>query len=192
MGASVKTLADCVRWARTSSAGNSNASPAAGSLARFLGYRFEQAAGLKFTHVPYRGSAPTMQDILGGQVPAYLGFVADFLQYVGTGKLRMLAVTGARRSRFMGHVPTFAEQGYGTVVGTETSYGLFVSPQTPDAALATRSDATRHAPMGSALVSGLAQTGQALAAAGAAVALMALRTACRPSGPQTDVRCAGA
>lgn len=73
-----------------------------------------------------------------------MGFVADFLQYVGTGKLRMLAVPGERRSRFMSHVPTFAEQGYGTVVGTET-YGLFVPPQTPDAALATLSDATRSA-----------------------------------------------
>ena len=155
---SVKTLADYVRWAKANSAGNSYASPAAGSLAHFLGYRFDQAAGLKFTHVPYRGSAPAMQDLLGGQIPAYMGFVADFLQYVGTGKLRMLAVTGERRSRFMGHVPTFAEQGYGTVVGTET-YGLFVPPQTPDAALAALSDAARSAHMDSALVSGLEQTG---------------------------------
>ena len=154
----VKTLADYVRWAKANSAGNSYASPAAGSLAHFLGYRFDQAAGLKFVHVPYRGSAPAMQDLLGGQIPAYMGFVADFMQYAGTGKLRMLAVSAERRSRFMGQVPTFAEQGYGTVVGTET-YGLFVPPQTNDAAVAALSAAAHSAHMDSTLVGGLEQTG---------------------------------
>lgn len=155
---SVKTLADYVRWAKTNPAGNSYASPAAGSLAHFLGYRFDQAAGIKFVHIPYRGSAPAMQDLLGGQIPAYMGFVADFLQHMGTGKVRLLAVSGERRSRFVGSVPTFAEQGFANVVGTET-YGLFVPPQTLDAAVASLSDAARSATRDKGFVEGMEQIG---------------------------------
>jgi tripartite-type tricarboxylate transporter receptor subunit TctC len=155
---SVRTLADYVRWVKATPAAASYASPAAGSMAHFLGYRFDQAASLKLTHVGYRGSAPAMQDLLGGQIPAYLGFVGDFLQYTASGKLRILAVTSDKRSRFMPEVPTFAEQGFATVTGTE-SYGLFAPPQTPDAVLAALGEATKTASKDATLMAGFAQIG---------------------------------
>lgn len=155
---SVKTLADYIRWVKANPGGATYASPAAGSMAHFLGYRLDQAAGLKLTHVGYRGSAPAMQDLLGGQIPAYLGFVGDFLQYTSSGKLRILAVTGEKRSRFMPDVPTFVELGFPNVTGTET-YGLFAPPQTPDATVAALGEATRAASKDATLIAGFAQIG---------------------------------
>ena len=126
--AEVKTLADYVRWIKASEAGRTYASPATGSLAQFLGYRFSQAAAVPLTHVAYRGSAPAVQDLLGGQIPAYLGFVGDFLPYLGAGKIRLLAVTSERRSRFLKDVPTFSEQGFGSVIGAERLRHLCAGP----------------------------------------------------------------
>jgi len=155
---SVKTLADYVRWIKATPTAASFASPAAGSMAHFLGYRFDQAAGLKLAHVPYRGSAPAMQDLLGGQIPAYIGFVGDFLPYMASGKLRILAVTSDKRSRFMREVPTFAEQGFTTVVGNE-SYGLFLPPQTPADTVAACAQAVQQASRNPALIAGMEQLG---------------------------------
>ncbi|GAA4339813.1 tripartite tricarboxylate transporter substrate binding protein [Variovorax defluvii] len=156
--AEVRTLADYVRWLKANEAGRSYASPAAGSLAQFLGFRFSQASGVPLAHVPYRGSAPALQDLLGGQVPAYLGFVGDFLQYLGSGKLRLLAVSSERRSRFLKDVPTFAEQGFGTVVGVE-GYGLFAPAGTPDEVITALAAATRTAAADKTLIGGLEQVG---------------------------------
>ena len=156
--AEVRTLADYVRWLKASDTGRTYASPAAGSLAQFLGFRFSQAAGVPLTHVAYRGSAPAMQDLLGAQVPAYLGFVGDFLQYLGSGKLRLLAVSSDRRSRFLPDVPTFAEQGFGSVVGVE-SYGIFAPASTPEATVAALAAATQAAARDKTLIGGLEQIG---------------------------------
>lgn len=156
--AEVRTLADYVRWLKASDTGRTYASPAAGSLAQFLGFRFSQAAGVPLTHVAYRGSAPAMQDLLGGQVPAYLGFVGDFLQYLGNGKLRLLAVSSDRRSRFLPEVPTFAAQGFDSVVGVE-SYGVFAPASTPEATVAALAAATQAAARDKSLIGGLEQIG---------------------------------
>lgn len=156
--ASVTTLDAYVKWIKANPQAANFASPAAGSMAHFLGYRFDQASGLKLTHVPYRGSAPAMQDLLGGQIPAYMGFVADFLQYLDSRKLRILAVTSEKRSRFMPGVPTFAELGIGQVTGAE-SYGLFLPPQASDALVAELGEATRQAARNASLVAGFDKLG---------------------------------
>lgn len=156
--ASVRSLPDYVAWLKANEAGRTYASPAAGSLAQFLGFRFSQATGVPLAHVGYRGSAPAMQDLLGGQIPAYLGFVGDFLQYLGADKIRLLAVTSDKRSRFLPQVPTFSEQGYATVVGVE-SYGIFAPASTPDGVIATLSAAVRDASRDRTLISGLEQIG---------------------------------
>jgi tripartite-type tricarboxylate transporter receptor subunit TctC len=156
--AEVKTLADYVRWIKAGEAGRTYASPATGSLAQFLGYRFSQAVAVPLTHVAYRGSAPAVQDLLGGQIPAYLGFVGDFLPYLGAGKLRLLAVTSERRSRFLKDVPTFSEQGFGSVVGAE-GYGLYVPAATPEGTVKILAAAAQAASRDKALIAGLEQIG---------------------------------
>lgn len=140
--ASVKTLADFVRWAKATPQGAMYASPAAGSVAHFLGFRFAQSAGVALQHVPYRGSAPAVQDLLGGQIASYFGFVGDFLPYMGSGKLRILGTASEQRSRFMPDVPTFAEQGFAAVKGAET-YGLFLPPQASEATVGALHDAAK-------------------------------------------------
>lgn len=154
----IKTLAAYVRWVKATPAAASYASPAAGSTAHFLGYRFQQVGDFRLTHVAYRGSAPAMQDLLGGQIPAYFGFVGDFLPYMQTRKLRVLAVSGDRRSRFMPDVPTFGEQGLQQVAGMET-YGIFLPPLTPEAEVASIGEAVRLASTDAALIAGLEKSG---------------------------------
>ena len=129
--ASVGNLQDYVAWVRKSPRAAIYASPAAGSVAHFLGYQLSEAGGLKLQHVGYRGSAPAMQDLLGGQIPAYFGFVADFLPYLQQGKVRILGVADDKRSRFLPTVPTFIEQGFARIRGGET-YGIFAPPGTPE------------------------------------------------------------
>lgn len=130
--ATVKSLDDYVAWARRTPGGASYASAAAGSVSHFLGYQLSEAGGLKLQHVGYRGSAPAMQDLIGGQIPAYFGFVADFLPYLQSGRVRILGVAAEKRSPFLPGVPTFAEQGLAKIRGGET-YGVFAPPATPDA-----------------------------------------------------------
>lgn len=129
--ASVHDLQTYVEWVRRTPSSATFSSPAAGSFAHFLGYQLSDTAGLKLQHVGYRGSAPAMQDLIGGQIPAYFGFVADFLPYLQQGKIRILGVSGEKRSAFLPKVPTFIEQGYPKVVGVE-NYGIFAPPGTSE------------------------------------------------------------
>lgn len=123
-----------VDWIRRVPGFASYASPAAGSFAHFLGYQFSDAAGLKLQHIGYRGSAPAMQDLIGGQIPAYFGFVADFLPYLQQGKIRILGVSGEKRTPFLPKVATFTEQGFPKVRGVDT-YGIFAPPGTPESTI---------------------------------------------------------
>lgn len=132
--AGVNDVKSYVDWVRRAPAAASYASPAAGSFAHFLGYQLADAAGVKLQHIGYRGSAPAMQDLIGGQIPAYLGFVADFLPYLQQGKIRILGVSGEKRSPFLPQVPTFVEQGFPKIRGVE-NYGIFAPPGMPDDAV---------------------------------------------------------
>jgi len=156
--ASVRNLQDYAAWVRQAPAHAMYASPAAGSMAHFLGYRFAETAGLQLQHVAYRGSAPAIQDLLGAHIACYVGFVADFLPHLQQGRIRILGVTSDRRSRFLPDVPTFAEQGFADVRGTET-YGIFAPPRTPAAVLASIHDAVAAASRDETLRSAFAQAG---------------------------------
>ncbi len=155
---SVTNLAEFVRWAKEAPHKAMYASPAAGSVAHFLGFRFGQAAGLSLQHVPYRGSAPALQDLLGGQIASYFGFVGDFLPYLASGKLRILGTTGQQRSRFMPKVATFAEQGFAGVEGAET-YGLFLPPNASDPTVNALYEATKVASATPVVKAGFDQIG---------------------------------
>lgn len=110
--AEVKTLADFAAWAKASgNAGKiSYGSPAAGAPPHFVGDALNRALGLGMTHVPYRGGAPALNDVMGGQLHAVVLTLGDMIQHARAGKLRLLASSGPSRSRFSPQVPTFAEQ----------------------------------------------------------------------------------
>jgi tripartite-type tricarboxylate transporter receptor subunit TctC len=104
--------------------------PAAGSAAHFVGAALASAAGVKLTHVPYRGSAPLMADLIGGHVVAACNVLGEFIPHRRAGRVRVLATTGSARSPLMPDVPTFAELGYPALVFGE-QFGLFAPKGTP-------------------------------------------------------------
>jgi tripartite-type tricarboxylate transporter receptor subunit TctC len=94
----------------------------------------EARAGVKLHHVPYRGGAPALQDLLSGQVAAMFGSAGLFASYVKDGKLRALAVAGRRREPLLPDVPTMQEAGLADFRAVSWD-GLFAPRGTPDAIL---------------------------------------------------------
>lgn len=87
------------------------ASSGNGSTQHLTGALFASMAGIKITHIPYRGSGPVTADLLGGQVQLAFPGIAGMLPHIKTGKLRPLGVTGSKRSPELPEVPTIAEAG---------------------------------------------------------------------------------
>jgi tripartite-type tricarboxylate transporter receptor subunit TctC len=92
------------------------------------------ATNTKLTHVPYKGSAPALQDLLGGQIEAMFGDLLVVLPLVTSGKLRALAVSSRQRHPLLPAVPTMVEEGLADFEALSWQ-GLFVPAATPAAAL---------------------------------------------------------
>ncbi|EHP37906.1 extra-cytoplasmic solute receptor [Cupriavidus basilensis OR16] len=107
----VNKMADLVAHAKSGSL-QSYASPGSGSPMQILAELFNKSAGVKIMQVPYRGSAPAVVDLLGGQVPMMYSTLGPVAQYFPSGKLMPLAVADQKRSPFAPNVPTLAELGY--------------------------------------------------------------------------------
>jgi tripartite-type tricarboxylate transporter receptor subunit TctC len=129
-----KSLAEYVAWVKADPAKNGfYASAAAGSIPHFFGVMFARAAGIKLTHVPYKGTAPAMQALAAGEVSAVSTVVADIKPLVDAGKARLLAVGGEQRDPMFPDVPTFKQLGYDLVA--QPWYGLFAPAGTPPATI---------------------------------------------------------
>lgn len=129
------TLKEFVAWARTQGSDGANvsfASYGAGTPSHFLGEMLNRAAGLKMVHIPYKGSTPARQDVMGGTVPLYFDTVGGALTMLPTGRIKVLATSGATRSPPMPAVPTFAELGHPDVVATGW-FSYFAPARTPPA-----------------------------------------------------------
>lgn len=115
--------------------------PGAGTPQHMLGAMLGKAANINLTHVPYKGGAPALQDVIGGVLPAVISTISDpMLNAARDGRLRILATGGARRSSFLPEVPTMAESGYRNVVASDCT-GLLVPARTPAATIARLSRA---------------------------------------------------
>ncbi len=121
----VRNIADFLAWARANPALANYGSPGAGSPPHFLGALLAKESGADLRHVPYRGSGPGIQDLLGGQVAAFSSPIGDYLPHLKTGRLRLLATSSPTRSRFTPEVATYAEQGFKELTITEW-YGFFL------------------------------------------------------------------
>ena len=106
------------------------ASAGSGSSQHLSAELFKQAAGVDVVHVPYKGAAPGITDLLAGQVDMSFAPVANVVPYAKTGKLRLLGVTGAARSAFAPGTPTIAESGLPGFDVT-TWYAVFATEGTP-------------------------------------------------------------
>ena len=107
----VKTVADYVRLAKESSDGVTFASSGSGSSIHLSGEMFRSRSGANMLHVPYKGSAPAVTDLLGGQVQSMFDNAPSALPHVKSGKLRAIAVTSAQHMPQLPDVPTVAESG---------------------------------------------------------------------------------
>ncbi|MBX9811996.1 MAG: tripartite tricarboxylate transporter substrate binding protein [Burkholderiales bacterium] len=107
-------------------------SAGSGSPGHLSGEIFKSMTGAPIMHVPYKGSAPAVQDLVGGQITLMFDPVQSVLTYVKSGRIKAIAVSGAKRSKVLPEVPTIAEAG---VPGYETTawWGVAVPAKTPDA-----------------------------------------------------------
>ena len=135
-GAGVKTLKEFVALAKKSPGSVDYASSGAASASHLAGELFNQRAGVEMVHVPYKGGAPALQDLLGERVTSYFAAPPTALPHVETGKLIPLATTGLVRPAYMPNIPTVAEAGY---PGFEAlNWYAFVGPAKTPAAILDR------------------------------------------------------
>ncbi|MFS0758101.1 tripartite tricarboxylate transporter substrate binding protein [Noviherbaspirillum sp. 1P10PC] len=126
-----KTVQEFVDYARKNPGKLTYASYGAGSAAHLIGELLKARAGIDLLHVPYKGGAPALTDLMGGQVDSYFSNAASGMSYVKSGKLRALAVTSAKRMAAMPDVPTLAESGFKDFEVLEWN-GFFVPKGTPN------------------------------------------------------------
>ena len=110
--AEVKTLADFLKWAKANTDKAMYGSPGAGTMPHLLGALLGIRASVDLKHVPYRGTVPSITDLVGGQIASAVNPSGDYLQYMKTGRVRVLATSGKKRSPLLPNLPTIAESGY--------------------------------------------------------------------------------
>ena len=140
----VRTLADFIQWCKANPKLASYGTSGAGSMLHFAGMMLARAANFDFTHVPYKGASPALQDLLGGQVASTVGVLGIALPHIQAGNLRALAMTGTTRSSFLPDVPTLTEAGFPGLEITEWQ-GLFVPAKTPPAVVHALNRSVRDA-----------------------------------------------
>src|SRR5215470_3566710 len=129
------SVAELIAYAKANPGKINYGSAGIGTVSHVCGEYFATAAGVKLTHIPYKGTGPAITDLLGGHIPMALAPVPATHENAKAGTLRMLAVTSASRSTLLPDVPTIAEA---AVPGFEAvlRYGLVAPPGTPPAIIA--------------------------------------------------------
>src|SRR5262245_56323821 len=130
-----KTVPEFIAWAKANPGKVSMASGGTGSTSHIGGELFKMMTGIDMLHVPYRGGAPALTDLMGGQVQVYYSPLPESISTIKAGKIRALAVTTAKRSEALPDVPTIAE----SVPGFEAStwQGIGAPKNTPPEIITT-------------------------------------------------------
>jgi tripartite-type tricarboxylate transporter receptor subunit TctC len=128
-----KTAAELVALAKKEPEKLTFSSSGVGGNNHLAGALFAKAAGIKITHVPYKGTGPALADVLSGQITMNFSSLPPAVSQIKAGNLRALAVTGDKRVSSLPDVPTLKEQGIDVVV--TSWHGLFAPAKTPDATL---------------------------------------------------------
>ena len=129
-GTPYKTLADAVNAAKAKPGTLNFASPGNGTVAHLTSEMFQKAAGIDTQHVPYKGAAQALTDVISGTVDLYMSSVPTLIGQIKNGKLRPLAVTSAKRVDDLPNVPTIVESGY-KGFDAVTWFGLLAPAGTP-------------------------------------------------------------
>jgi tripartite-type tricarboxylate transporter receptor subunit TctC len=107
----VSNIAEFTAWAKANPSRASFASPGAGTSSHFTGLMLSKAIGVPLTHVPYRGSAAALTDLMAGHIPILSTAFSDLPQHHRAGNLKILAIAGPKRSPATPDIPTLKEQG---------------------------------------------------------------------------------
>jgi tripartite-type tricarboxylate transporter receptor subunit TctC len=109
-----RSVPEFIAYAQANPGKINMASSGTGTSVHVAGELFKMMAGIKMVHVPYRGGAPAITDLMGGQVQVYFGTISGLIEYIRAGKLRALAVTTSMRSEALPDIPTVGDflQGY--------------------------------------------------------------------------------
>lgn len=140
----VNTMQELVAYAKANPMKLNYASSGNGSLQHVTGVQLERAAGVQMMHVPYKGTGPALQDLLGGQVDLTFGTAPPFMPHIQAGKLKVLAVTGNERLPSLPDVPTTAETGFPGVNATSW-FAMFAPAGTPAAIVSKLESDVRNA-----------------------------------------------
>ena len=127
------TAAELVALAKKDPEKLTFSSSGVGGNNHLAGALFAEAAGIKLTHVPYKGTGPALADVISGQITMNFSSLPPAVGQIKAGNLRALAVSGERRVKSLPDVPTLKEQGIDVVV--TSWHGLFAPAKTPDAVL---------------------------------------------------------
>ena len=145
--AEVKTVRQYVDWARANPKQAFYATTAAGGTPHFVGVMLARDAGVAISPAHYKGGAPALQDLMGGQIPVSINPIGELLPQLPGGKIRVLAVTSDKRSKFLPDVPTMSESGFPQIV-ISPWLGFFAPAKTPPELVKRLSngitDATQH------------------------------------------------
>ena len=125
-----RSVADFVAEAKAKPSQLAFASGGNATMGHLLAEQLQASAGISLVHVPYKGGAPAMADLLAGHVPVFFDTVGTTVPLAREGKVRALAVAGSRRSTVLPDVPTLAEAGYADVQGTGW-FAMFAPARTP-------------------------------------------------------------
>ncbi len=138
-----RSVAELQAFARANPGKVSYGSAGMGGSNHLSGELFARRVGAQMTHVPYKGNAPAMTDVIGGQLTMMFDIIGTGRNYVNTGRVRALAVTSRERNPSLPDVPTLRESGVDFDVGGW--YGLYGPPQMPAELVQRLNDATRRA-----------------------------------------------
>jgi tripartite-type tricarboxylate transporter receptor subunit TctC len=136
----VNSVAELVAYAKANPGKLNYASPGIGSSLHLIGELFAREAKVELVHVPYKGTTPAMQDLMGGQVQMMFGALPTLMPMIKAGKLRALAVTTAKRAEAAPALPTLAEAGVKNI-DVPSWYGVMAPAATPDAIVASAQSA---------------------------------------------------
>lgn len=156
--ASVKNPVEYLDWCKANPKLASFGSPGAGSSFHFAGLMLGKAHGVELTHIGYKGGAPALQDVVGGQIPANVCAVGEALQFMKAGRLRVIGTFGTERDRFAPDAPTMVESGFKDVVA-QAWVGVLAPAKTPADVVARTAAALNKATSGNALTERLAGYG---------------------------------
>jgi len=156
--ATVRNIPEFLAWCKANPAQANFGSPGAGALPHFIGVLIGRSADVDLKHIPYRGTQPAILEMIGGQVQAVSGPVGEFTQHVTAGKCRLLATTGAQRSRFAPNVPTLVEQGLKDMAFNEW-FGYYLPAKAPPEVVQRANAALRAALAEREVIEGLETMG---------------------------------